>query len=538
MVTIDLDEKTAESKTLMDDRFSQAILDTLSSHIAVLDTKGTIIFVNRAWSLFGAESPDSCPGLGANYLDAVKRTAVSSPDAGEAEYLGVRAVLDGSLPQFSLDYSCHSSTQRWFLLDVVAMTGDDGKTPTGALVKHFDITSRKRAEAKLLECQEQFRHAQKMETVSRLAGGVAHDFNNLLTVICGYCEILLNATSPGEHYREMLQEVKKAGDRAGTLTRQLLAFSRKQVLDPEVLDLNAIVSDSEKMLKRLIGEDVDLVAILDPAIGQIKADPGQVEQVLMNLVVNARDAMPKGGKITIETGSAVLDHTFLDQTCCHPDEEFNPGRYIMMAVSDTGCGMDEQLKAQMFEPFFTTKEPGKGTGLGLAMVHGFLKQSGGHVFVKSEPGMGSTFKIYFPVTDDVPSLGKPHTVIENLPRGNETILLVEDEDAVRALIRRVVQDRGFAVLEASSGDEAICLATKYDRPIHLLLSDVVMPGMGGRVVAERILALKPEMKVLYLSGYTTDAVVRHGVFQSEVAFLQKPFTPSTLAQKVREVLDR
>jgi two-component system, cell cycle sensor histidine kinase and response regulator CckA len=384
---------------------------------------------------------------------------------------------------------------------------------------------------RIKQLEEQFRQSQKMEAVGRLAGGVAHDFNNLLTVICGCSEMLLNGMPPGDSTRNLLVAINKAGERGATLTRQLLMFSRKQVLQPKVLDLNAMVADSEKMLKRLVGEDVDLVAVLDPALGRVKADLGQVEQVLMNLVVNARDAMPEGGKLTLETANAVLDQTY-----CRSHAEIQPGRYIMLAVSDSGCGMDEQTRTHVFEPFFTTKDPGKGTGLGLAMVYGFTKQSGGHASVYSELGIGSTFKIYLPEVEATPSSGELPASIAKMPHGDETILLVEDEGGVRTLARQILQTCGYTVLEAAHGIEAIRLAEEHQGPVHLLVTDVVMPDMGGRRVAERVAALKPDVKVLYLSGYTDDAVIRHGVLTSQTDFLQKPFTPIMLAQKVREVL--
>ena len=409
-------------------------------------------------------------------------------------------------------------------VDICPIEVRDGEIVGASKIAH-DITRMKQLE-------EQFRQAQKMQAVGRLAGGVAHDFNNLLTIISGYSEMLLNAVPPDDPKRGKLTEIKKAGERAAALTRQLLAFSRKQVLEPKVLDLNAVVANCEKMLQRLVGEDVDLVAVLDPALGRVKTDPGQIEQVLMNLVVNARDAMPQGGKLTIETANAVLDQTY-----CRSHAGVKPGRYIMLAVSDTGCGMDEQTKAHIFEPFFTTKEEGRGTGLGLAMVYGFIKQSEGHVYVYSEPGLGSTFKIYLLEVEAVQLSGQLPATIETTPQGSETILLVEDAAEVRSLTRQVLQTCGYTVLEAAHGGEAIRLAEKQPGPVHLLVSDVVMPEMGGRRLAERIVVLKPGIKVLYLSGYTTDAVVRHGVLESETAFLQKPFTPSALARKVREVLD-
>jgi PAS domain S-box-containing protein len=410
-------------------------------------------------------------------------------------------------------------------VDICPIEVRDGEIVGASKIGH-DIT-------RIKQLEEQFRQAQKMEAIGQLAGGVAHDFNNLLTLICGYSGIVLNDLPPEGRTRGLLMEIKKAGERAATLTRQLLAFSRKQVLEPKVLDLNAVVADCEKMLKRLVGEDVDLVALLDPALGRVKTDPGQIEQVLMNLVVNARDAMPQGGKLTIETANVVLDQTY-----CRLHAGVKPGRYIMLAVSDTGCGLDEQTKARIFEPFFTTKEPGKGTGLGLAMVYGFIKQSEGHVYVYSEPGHGSTFKIYLLAVEAVRSSGKLPAAIETMPHGSETILVVEDDAEVRAFTRHVLQTCGYTVLEAAHGGEAIPLAEEHQGPVHLLVSDVVMPEMGGRRLAERILALKPGIKVLYVSGYTPDAVVRHGVVESEAAFLQKPFTPSVLARKVREVLDQ
>ena len=401
---------------------------------------------------------------------------------------------------------------------------DRGKVAT-LLVFIADNTERKSLE-------EQFRQAQKMEAVGLLAGGIAHDFNNLVTVISGYSELLLDSLPAGDSARESLLEIKKAAERAATLTRQLLAFSRKQVLEPKVLSLNAIVADSERILSRLLGEDVQLVVIRDSHLGRVRADPGQMEHVLMNLVVNARDAMPQGGKLTIETANAVLDESY-----GRTHGEVQPGRYVSLSVSDTGHGMDESTRARIFEPFFTTKEQGKGTGLGLAMVFGVIKQSGGHLSVHSEPGTGSTFKIYLPEVEAALSVEKSHGLAPK-HAGDETILLVEDEDGVRSLARHALESSGYTVLEAARGDEAILLAEGHSEPIHLLISDVVMPEMDGRMVADQVLAIKPGIKVLFISGYTADAVVRHGVMESEIAFLQKPFTPTTLAQKVREVLDQ
>ena len=396
---------------------------------------------------------------------------------------------------------------------------------TGTSDIAHDITKIKRLE-------EKFRQVQKMEAIGTLSGGVAHDFNNLLTVINGYSELLISCLKPDDPMRELLAEIRKAGERAGTLTRQLLAFSRQQFLEPKVVDLNSVVADTEKWLRRLIGEDIILTAVLDPALGLVKVDPGQMQQVLMNLVLNARDAMPQGGKVTLETHNVTLDE---DYSRTH--FEVKPGRYTLLAVSDTGCGMDEATKARIYEPFFTTKGPAKGTGLGLAVVHGIVNQSGGHIEVYSELGLGTTFKLYFPhVQGPVPS-GKPLPAITTMPKGNETVLLVEDEGAVRALARHVLRSCGYTVLEATNGREAVQLAESHQGPIDLLISDVVMPYLGGRQLAERLVTLKPNLKVLFSSGYTDDAVVRHGVLQAEFAFLRKPFTPTALAQKVRKVLD-
>ncbi len=389
-----------------------------------------------------------------------------------------------------------------------------------------NITPRKQVE-------EQLRQAQKMEAIGSLAGGVAHDFNNILTIINGYNEIIQTQLPANSPLRELVRNVGQAGERAASLTRQLLAFSRKQVLELKVLDINTVVTDLEKMLRRLIGEDIDIQTVLEPALGRVKADPGQIEQVLINFAVNARDAMPQGGKLTIETANVELDATYSD---AHLD--VRPGRYVLLDVSDTGCGMDEATKARIFEPFFTTKGPSSGTGLGLATVYSIVKQSEGHIAVYSEPGRGTTFKVYLPMVENVVSSGKPRPDLKPSVHGTETILLVEDEPALRALARHALELNGYTVLEAGHGKKALHIAEEFKRTIHLLVTDVVMPVMGGRQLAERLVMLRPDVKILYLSGYTDDAVIRNGVLQAEAAFLQKPFTPSALAQKVREVLDR
>jgi two-component system cell cycle sensor histidine kinase/response regulator CckA len=386
-----------------------------------------------------------------------------------------------------------------------------------------DIRERKRL-------QEQFRHAQKMEAVGRLAGGVAHDFNNLLTIISGYSELLLTTISDAR-LQGIVAEIKAAGERAAALTRQLLAFSRKQVLEPRVIEPNVLVADCERLLSRLLGEDIELKTSLAPGVGRVRVDAGQLEQVLINLAVNARDAMPQGGRLTIQTAEVVLD-TAYHRT--HP--QVAPGPYVLISVSDSGHGMSEDVRARIFEPFFTTKEMGKGTGLGLAMVYGFVTQSGGHIDVYSEPGLGTTFKVYLPLVEgDAVAPSQPSTV--PLPGGRETILLVEDDTAVRALARLTLEGLGYTVVEATNGHDALRVARAHAGPIHLLLTDVVMPGMGGRLAAETLAGTLPGLRVLFISGYTDDAVVRHGVLAAETEFLQKPFTPSALAHKVRQVLD-
>lgn len=407
----------------------------------------------------------------------------------------------------------------------VPLHDKDGRV-IGVLGTYEDITERKALET-------QFRQAQKMEAVGRLAGGIAHDFNNLLTVISGYSNLLLAELPPEDGSVLFLTEIKKAGERASALTRQLLAFSRKQVLTPDNLNLNAVIGECENMLRRLLGEDIDFQLQLAADLGRVLADPNQLDQVLLNLVVNARDAMPQGGTLLIKTANATLDEHYCQQ---HPG--IKPGPYVMLVVSDTGVGMDETTKALIFEPFFTTKQEGKGTGLGLAMVFGFIKQSGGHITVSSAPKHGSSFSIYLPEVRSAGVPGPPPGASPEVPSGSETILLVEDQNEVRVLARRMLQKRGYQVLEASHGAEAVRMVEAHPGTIHLLISDVVMPGMGGRQTAEKIVALRPQIKVLFMSGYTDDAVMRHGIHSAETNFLHKPFTGEALHRKVRKILDQ
>jgi two-component system cell cycle sensor histidine kinase/response regulator CckA len=387
-----------------------------------------------------------------------------------------------------------------------------------------DVTEKKRLEAQLLQ-------AQKMESVGRLAGGVAHDFNNLLGVITGYGDLLGKVLPEGDRPKKYLKDIMQAAERAAGLTRQLLAFSRQQVLQPRILGLNTVVGEMENMLRRLIGEDVELVTAFDDRLGRVKADPGQMEQVLMNLAVNARDAMPRGGRLTIETANVDLDAAY-----ARSRPGVAPGPYVMLAVSDTGHGMDPEVLGHLFEPFFTTKEAGKGTGLGLATAHGIVKQSGGHIFVYSEPEHGTTFKVYLPRLEEAETVVEATPAEAELQRGSETVLLVEDEESLRSIVRECLEASGYTVIEARHAGHALEIGEGLSLPIHLLLTDVVMPGMSGSELAQRLVASRREMKVLYMSGYTDDAVVLHGVLAADVAFLQKPFTMQALARKVREVL--
>jgi len=389
-----------------------------------------------------------------------------------------------------------------------------------------DLTEQRRLQTQLVQ-------SQKMEAVGRLAGGIAHDFNNLLTVITTSCDLLLEDLAAADPKREDVEQVRQAADGATALTRQLLAFSRQQVLAPQVVDLGDVVHGVEKMLRRVIGEDIDLVTVLGAEAGAVKADVGQIEQVLMNLAVNARDAMPTGGKLTIETGN--IEH---DPDYAREQEAAAVSRFVMLAVSDTGVGMDEATKARIFEPFFTTKEPGKGTGLGLATVYGIVKQSGGFIWVYSEPGLGTTFKIYLPRVDAAPEAGVATPALTASLRGTETVLLVEDAAAVRSVTHQALSRQGYTVLDAPNGAEALRIAADHPGAIHLLLTDVVMPGISGRQLSDELTRLRPDTKVLFTSGYTDDAVVRHGVLESGIAYLQKPFTVDGLARKVREVLGR
>jgi PAS domain S-box-containing protein len=387
-----------------------------------------------------------------------------------------------------------------------------------------DITKRRRLE-------DQFRQAQKQEALGQLAGGIAHDFNNLLTVMNGYSEMLLAGLDAADPRRKVVDELRRAGERAASLTRQLLVFGSKQVVAPQVLDINALIRDLEKLLRRILGEDIALATAL-AATRPVLADSGQVDQVLLNLAVNARDAMPRGGRLTIDTRDVELDAAY---TRLHPGVA--PGPYVRLTVSDTGCGMTPEVQAHIFEPFFTTKEPARGTGLGLATVYGIVQQAGGHIDVYSEPGCGATFRVYLPWARRTTHTGTTMVAVPTTPGGHETVLLVEDEDCVRKLLRHLLEDQGYRVLDAPGGPEALAVFQQDAGPIDLLITDVVMPGMGGQQLADAVQERYPQVRVLFVSGYADDAIMRHGVLPDRVYFMQKPFAAAALLRMVRDVLD-
>jgi len=428
---------------------------------------------------------------------------------------------------FTMEYRLRRQDGQWrWVFDKAIPLYRPGGDFAGYIGSCVDITERKHLE-------DQLHHAQKMDAVGRLAGGIAHDFNNLLTAINGYADLTLDGLSPGNPLREGIANIRKAGDKAAALTRQLLAFGRRQVIETKVLNVNELVENNAKILSRVIGEDIQFVTTLDPELKAIKTDPGQVEQILMNLAVNARDAMPQGGKLTIETRNVHLDDTYAEQ---HAGA--GAGDYVMIAVTDTGCGMDAETQAQIFEPFFTTKEVGKGTGLGLSIVYGIVKQNKGNVWVYSEPGKGTTFKVYFPQVEERLSIHTDDGPLKLVVASHsEMILVVEDDEIVRQLVCAVLKKGGYETIGAPNGIEALRICTHEGRKIGLVLSDLVMPEMSGPALIAQLSAVMPGLKALHMSGYASDAVVRHGYLGSSIPFIQKPFSAIDLLQKVRDVLE-
>ncbi len=490
------------------------VLDSLREGCQVIGFDYRYLYLNAAAARHGQRPPEALLG---------RTMAECYPGIdGTAMFAALRRCLETRAADvMDNEFTFPDGSKAWFELRFVPV-------PQGACVLSMDVTGRKRAEASLRSAEEQFRHAQKMEAVGRLAGGVAHDFNNLLSVILTYAQMLLGGLSPKDPLHGDLTEIKKAGERAAALTRQLLTFSRQQVLERRVLDLNDVVAQVDKMLRRVLGEDVELAILPASGLGSIRADPGQLEQVLMNLVVNSRDAMPDGGKLTIETANVDLDDHYAREHV-----GVAPGPYVMIAVSDTGQGMDRATLARIFEPFFTTKE--QGTGLGLATVFGIVKQSGGHLWVYSEPGKGTTFKIYFPRTAEAVGAAGSGRDVADLG-GSETILLVEDDAQVRTAVLAILRHLGYRVIEAAGPGEALLACERHEGTIDLLLSDVVMPQMSGADLAKRLCPGRPTMKVLFMSGYTDEAVLRHGILEAGLSFLQKPVTPDALGRKLRELL--
>jgi PAS domain S-box-containing protein len=521
------EHKQAEEALRRSEEKYRTILENIEEGYLEVDLEGNFTFVNDA----------ECRNLGYTREELIGMNNRQYTDETTARklYQTFNGVYRKGEPVKVLDVEVIRKDGIKAVNEVsVSLIRDSEGKPIGFRGIARDITERKRAEEKMTTLQEQLRQSQKMEAIGQLAGGVAHDFNNLLTVIHGYSELILKSLDENSRLRQDVREIMNASDRASSLTSQLLAFSRKQVLQPKVLDLNVHVSNMDKMLHRMIGENIELVSLLTKDLGRIKADPGQIEQVVLNLAVNARDAMLNGGKLTIETANVELDENY-----ARSHIGVTPGRHVMLSVSDTGVGMTPEVRERVFEPFFTTKEKGKGTGLGLSTVYGIVKQSGGNVWVYSEPGHGTTFKIYLPrIEEDTESL-KPSAVSIKSLQGSETILLVEDEEMVRKLACTILQKNGYEVLEAPNGEEALRIVQgQNSNPIHLLVTDVVMPGMSGRQLADRLERLRPDMKVLYISGYTDNAIVHHGVLEPGMNYIQKPFTVEGLARKVREVLDK
>jgi PAS domain S-box-containing protein len=505
-------------------------LQTLSENapfgMVMIDKDGTFKYINPKFrELFGYDLNDVPNGktwFRKAYPDPTYRHHVISTWIDDLE-----GFKSGEKRPRTFTVTCKGGTEK--IINFIPVQLETREN----LIACEDITELKRAEEEKAVLQEQLRQSQKVEAIGRLAGGIAHDFNNLLTVIKGYSQLSSFELKEGDPLSVNIDEIQNAAERAASLTRQLLAFSRRQVMEMKVLDLNTLLRDLEKMLRRVIGEDIEMVIQLAEDLGRVRADVGQIEQVIMNLAVNAKDAMPSGGKLTIETANVELDESYARS---HVDVRH--GHYVMFSVSDTGVGMTPEVRERIFEPFFTTKERGKGTGLGLSTTYGIVKQSEGHIWVYSVQGKGTTFKIYLPRVNEPLEEIRKEVLKKELPRGNETILIVEDEEEVRKLAGKILEKQGYRILETFNGDDALVACEKRKSPIHLMLADIIMPGMSGSELAKLLIPLYPEIKILYMSGYTDNAIVRHGVLEKGVNYIQKPFTMEGLARKVREVLDK
>jgi len=514
-----VEERTKELAKERD--YIRNLLDNIPVAISISTPDGRVTEINRTMlEMFGYDSTDEFLKLpaSAHYYDKKE---------GE-QFLEL--LEKGSVENFEVKYKRKDGTLFWGSLFSTQQRTENGEI--WFIKAIVDITKRKRTEEALHQSEEEFRQAQKMEAIGRLAGGLAHDFNNMLTAILGYSDILLNKLGEIDPLSKYPREIKKAAEQATSLTRQLLTFSRKQALELKMLDLNAVVTDMQKMLQHLIGEDIELVTVLEPKLGRIKADKTQINQVIMNLAVNARDAMPKGGRLSIETSNVELDEWYARQYA-----EVKAGYYVMLAITDTGCGIDKEIQSHIFEPFFTTKKVDKGTGLGLSTVYGIVKQSGGSIYVYSEPGLGTTFKMYFPRINKGIKSHKSTGIQSELKQGLETILLVEDQEVVRNLVIEILNMEGYTVLVANLAREAISICKKHKEPIHLMITDIIMPHMSGTELAEQLKSLRPDMKVLFMSGYTHRDVIDRGILKPGAPFIQKPMTSKALIHKVRYVLN-
>jgi len=488
-----------------------SVIEQAAESIIITDLGGNIEYANHAFEKITGYSREEVIG---------KKTSILKSGLHDEEFYRIlwRTITSGRTWHGTFTNRRKDGTIFYENAIIFPIKDAKGKIVNFACAKR-DITHER-------ELEEQFRQAQKMEAVGKLAGGVAHDFNNILTVINGYCELMLKSLPPGDKLVKPLEQIHKAGEKAALLTNQLLAFSRRQVIQPKI-------KNTQKILERLIGEDIKLITRLEPNLWNIKIDPAQVDQVIMNLAVNARDAMPRGGSLIVETANVELGEDHAETNI-----SVKPGPYVMLAVTDTGIGMDKETQSHIFEPFFTTKSKGKGTGLGLSTVYGIVKQNGGYIWVYSEPGKGTTFKIYWPRAQEKITTTSSTIKGSSNFKGSETILIAEDDPGVRELAVNVLKDQGYTVLEASNGQKALEISQSYTGPIHLLITDVIMPEMSGQELAEKLSTEHPEAKILYMSGYTDDFILHHSLLEKDLEFIQKPFSPSILLKKIRKVLDR